>query len=232
MVQVTPLQPRLVVNHAERQEARADSPLTLSKSCSDKLALKQCTSLLSAPTSLLVSPANAYLDTLIIPTAQYRPEACERAFGPTGRMKPVADKSWSGGFEYRPFRVQPTDSLFRFSRQAAQARLKTSKGSNISAVWTTRRQETLINGVSLGRKQLDPKGASMLSRKLMWQSVIQVMSMLALPALESVKGFSSYERVKRSDLLESRRRVKAEARSEALKGWIRNESDDFEFANA
>ncbi|UKZ74065.1 hypothetical protein TrVFT333_001720 [Trichoderma virens FT-333] len=80
-----------------RKPARGDAPPTLSKSCSDKIALKQCTSLLSSLASLLVNPANAYIDTLVLPESQFSAAACERAFSAVGRMKPVAGKQWAEG---------------------------------------------------------------------------------------------------------------------------------------
>ena len=156
-------------------EARRDAPPTLSKSCSDKLALKQCTSILSSTTSLLISPENAYLDTLILPKSQYRPEACERSFGPQGRLQPVADRTWGDGHAFHPFRVRTTDLDFSYSRRNAIANSNgESKGCNISVVWTLGLQETLINGVLQGRKQTDPKGASALSKAKIWDLFLEL----------------------------------------------------------
>lgn len=83
-----------------RKPARGDAPPTLSKSCSDKIALKQCTSLLSSLASLLVHPANAYIDTLVLPESQYSAVACERAFSGTGRMKSLVGKQWNEGYAF------------------------------------------------------------------------------------------------------------------------------------
>ncbi len=201
------------------EEARADSPITLSKSCSDKLALKQCTSLLSSPLSLLVSPENAYIDTLILPHDQYRQQACERAFGPTGRMLPVVGSTWPIGYHFRPFRVETTEIAFPYSRRAAGANPDGYKGSNISAVWTPRHQETLINGVLQGRKQTDPLGASALSRMQIWKLFHELGGLMHLSALRNDLKLSSYTHLKKSQKLEHRRRVKVDVKSEALKGW-------------
>jgi tRNA-specific adenosine deaminase 1 len=70
-----------------RKPARSDAPLTLSKSCSDKLSLKQCTSLLNAVTCLLINPKNAYLSVFVLPRSQVNEEATRRAFSEHGRMK-------------------------------------------------------------------------------------------------------------------------------------------------
>ncbi|KAL2117880.1 hypothetical protein VTJ04DRAFT_7540 [Mycothermus thermophilus] len=125
-----------------RKPARADAPQTLSKSCSDKLALRQCVSLLSSPTALLVSPEGVYLSTLVLPASQLVEKACARCFsaGPTGgesddsgqgdgdgesdggrnagRMAPVRDKIWLGtGYAFHEMRVDATEKEFEFSRR-------------------------------------------------------------------------------------------------------------------
>ncbi|KAI1819948.1 adenosine deaminase/editase [Xylaria intraflava] len=110
-----------------RKPARPDAPPTLSKSCSDKLALHQVTSLLSSLSSLLVSPEHAYIATLILPTSQYSAVACTRAFsGEPGsesedktiaRMAPLVGSREEAGYVFRPFKVQTTELEFRFSRR-------------------------------------------------------------------------------------------------------------------
>ncbi|KAI1488386.1 hypothetical protein F5X96DRAFT_85592 [Biscogniauxia mediterranea] len=69
-----------------RKPSRGDAPATLSKSCSDKLALAQCASLLSSAAAVLVSPAHAYLATLVLPASQHAAAGCRRAFSARGRM--------------------------------------------------------------------------------------------------------------------------------------------------
>ncbi|KAG7291822.1 hypothetical protein NEMBOFW57_001843 [Staphylotrichum longicolle] len=63
-----------------RKPARGDAPPTHSKSCSDKLALKQCASLLASLAALFVSPRGVYLTTLVLPESQYSARACRRCF--------------------------------------------------------------------------------------------------------------------------------------------------------
>lgn len=206
--------------------ARADSPRTLSKSCSDKLALKQCTSLLSLPTSLLVSPANAYLDTLILPHSRYRSEACDRSFGTEGRMKPVATQIWSGGYAFHAFQIKITELDFKYSRRNAGASLiGPTKGCNISAVWNPYIQETLINGVLQGRKQTDPSGASALSKARIFSQYLGVHSMLEMRRSHGTVAISDYTSLKKSDSLEGRRQVKTTAKEKALKGRDGNSDD-------
>lgn len=79
-----------------RKPARPDAPPTLSKSCSDKLALRQCTSLLGGLASLLVAPTGGlYLRSLVVPRAQYSAAGCARCFSARGRMKRLVTASAS-----------------------------------------------------------------------------------------------------------------------------------------
>ena len=126
---------------------RQDGPVSLSKSCSDKLALKQCTSLLSGSTALLISPENAYLDTLILSKRQCLLHAIERALRQTGRMKSTLEERWSDGYSFEPFKGEGTELDFDFSRQSSQCSSEMVKGCSTSAVWTSYFKETLINGV-------------------------------------------------------------------------------------
>ncbi|KAL8959658.1 MAG: hypothetical protein Q9193_003515 [Seirophora villosa] len=212
-----------------RKPARADSPQTLSKSCSDKLALKQCTSILSSYTSLLINPANAYLESLILPESQYVARACDRSFGPEGRMKHVAGRRWPGGYAFRPFRVGTTDREFAYSRRSKPASSKELRTSNVAAVWNPRLRESLVVGRLQGRQRLDPKGASAICSKRMSTTVLQVLAALGTPDfLREISESSRVKAWKQSLLLSDRRGVKADVRAKALEGWIRNEGDDFE----
>ena len=206
---------------------RADSPVTMSKSCSDKLALKQSTSLLAGSTSLLISPENAYLDTLVLPKAQYHQDACERAFGPTGRMSLLVEKRWSSDYSFRPFKITSTEFDFQYSRRASQRRSEVVKGSNTSAVWTPDFNEILVNGVLQGRKQHDPNGASRLSRRKMMEQVRDIADICSVFA-PLATSLGSYRKVKDAQYLFDRRQVKADLTMEALRTWLPNAEDDFD----
>ncbi|KAL8726350.1 MAG: hypothetical protein Q9166_006757 [cf. Caloplaca sp. 2 TL-2023] len=202
---------------------------TLSKSCSDKLALKQCTSLLSSCTSLLINPANAYLESLVLPKSQHTERACERCFGSGGRMKPVTKHRWSGGYAFKPFKVRATDHEFTYSRRSKPASSRELRTSNVAAVFNSHIQEALILGRLQGRKKFDPKGASAISSKRMWMATLQVLAALGTPRLlQQISESSRVKEWKQSALFADRRRVKADVTVEALKGWIRNDGDDFE----
>lgn len=216
-----------------RKPARGDAPPTLSKSCSDKIALKQCTSLLSSLVSLLVDPANAYIDTLVLPQSQYSAAACERAFSATGRMKPVAGKQWAEGYAFRPFNVEATTVEFEFSKRAVQARSKAISASNLAATWSASGfQETILGGVLQGRKQFDIRGASKTSRRQIWVKSKELSYELSVSnagrhsaVQEHFSSASSYQGIKDGPLLAERRYVKAQVRQLALKGWVQNEGD-------
>ncbi|KAK5009457.1 hypothetical protein LTR28_000970 [Elasticomyces elasticus] len=219
-----------------RKPARPDAPPTLSKSCSDKLALKQCTSLLSSLVSLLVHPGNAYLSTLVLPESQYVQSACERAFGAQGRLAPLTDPEvssrWTGtGYAFVPFTVLPTSREFRYSRRSTAAGEELVP-SNLSSLCTPWRQEMLINGVLQGRKQFDPKGASTVCRRSMWRLVAQVVVATAVATgsrrtepLDRILEKRTYRQVKDANDLEGRKRVKV-AVQDVLGGWVRNDGDE------
>lgn len=98
-----------------RKPARMDAESTRSKSCSDKLALRQVSSLLSCETSHLVAPTeNAYLAGLVLPEDEISRVGFERSFGKSGRMGALAGRSWptntehdesATGYRFRPFEV-------------------------------------------------------------------------------------------------------------------------------
>ncbi|KAF2101278.1 adenosine-deaminase domain-containing protein [Rhizodiscina lignyota] len=208
--------------------SRPDAPVTLSKSCTDKLALKQCTSLLNSIASLLIAPRQAYLNSLVIPESQYVPTAIERAFGLNGRMKSITPQitcEWTEAYGYKPFNVITTSREFQFSKRAAcpgNDRI----ASNLSAVWTPYFEEVLIGGVQQGRKQFDSIGGSRTCRKSLWKAVVNVLDKAEeVPHFEA-KAEMNYANAKANSALDCRRKVKEDVRRYVLKGWARNAGDD------
>lgn len=142
-------------------------------------------------------------------------------------MKPISKNSQcEGGYSFRPFFYSTTSLVPDFSRPNDGVQ---RVPFNISAVYTPYFQETLVNGVLQGRKQFDERGASLLSRKRMWEAVRGVFALIGgMEGLESVIGEAqTYLSLKESELLRCRADFKAEVTAEALKGWIRNDADDF-----
>ncbi|KAK2789039.1 hypothetical protein FQN52_006406 [Onygenales sp. PD_12] len=140
-----------ILGAVRRKPSRADAESTLSKSCSDKLAVKQVTSLLTFPTCLLVAPSeNAYLAALLLPEEEISDAGCKRAFGGSeeGRMRGLNGRSWGGVLEsdgygpryaFRPFEVRAVSTAqvereWMFGKPR-DCRVK-SKPGNVSAVWT------------------------------------------------------------------------------------------------
>jgi tRNA-specific adenosine deaminase 1 len=211
-----------------RKPSRPDAPPTLSKSCTDKLALKQSTSLLSSITSLLVSPENMYIHSLVFPSSQLSSVAVERAFSPSGRLKELDVTSWSGGYSFHPFQILRTDHEFLYSRR--QSGVKELVPSNISSLWTSCGAETIIGGTMQGRKQFDVRGASKVCKRRMWKLAKEVATQLKLQELTSDLEIATYLDLKSGDLLNQRRKVKKHVRN-VMGGWIRNEGgEDFTVA--
>ena len=133
-------------------------------------------------------------------------------------MKPLLTQNrniWNEGYAYNPFSVKSTEMEFAYSRDHVPK--EGGKSCNISAVWTPGIQETLINGVLQGRKQMDPKGASKLSRSGMWELWKEINRLIG--GGSGVPVDISYEGMKELDALASRRQVKEETKKMALKGW-------------
>jgi tRNA-specific adenosine deaminase 1 len=214
-----------------RKPARGDAPQTLSKSCSDKMALKQCTSLLSSMASLLISPRGVYLESLVLPEARLSTIACNRSFSRQGRMASMEGRSWGGEYAFTPFRVQACAQEFAFSQRMVMSRAENTAASNMAAAWTANGlEEGLVGGALSGCKQFHAKSASSLSRRKMWGLVSEVARLLEPQTchaeLDEALHNNSYEKLKGSLVLEARRKAKGDARSEALKGWTRNTGDD------
>lgn len=98
--------------------------------------------------------------------------------------------------------------------------------SNVTAVYTPQFQETLIGGVLQGRKQHDPKGASAICRKRMWDAVKDVHAIMEISMMGKASDAACYKDFKNLPDLDNRRRVKEDVRNVALKGWVKNEGDD------
>ncbi|KAI5847841.1 adenosine deaminase/editase [Morchella snyderi] len=208
---------------------RADSPPTLSKSCSDKLSLRQCTSLLLTPAALLVSPHHAYTSTVVLPETEYSATAVQRAFSASGRMAPLTGRGWRGGYEFRPFTVRTTGMVFGCSKKEAErATPRRAVGSNVTAVWVRGAgSETLIGGVLQGRKQwAGVAGASRVCKARVWKAVSVVAGVLGEKGLVGAVRAETYEGVKRGVWMAERRRVKEETRK-VLGGWERNGGGEF-----
>ncbi|KAL1907521.1 hypothetical protein Sste5344_006712 [Sporothrix stenoceras] len=229
-----------------RKPGRADAPPTLSKSCSDKLALRQCTTLLSGLTSLLVAPSTRLcLRSIVLPASQYSETGCRRCFSAEadiGRLAPVTGRTWPGGYAFVPFTVQTTKLEFDFSKRSPSMASSKHASSNLSVAWTLNGiNECLVNGVLRGRKAFDPTGASVVSRRQMWKLAQQVATRLTgdsvtkdsedetkrpeAATLQKLFNDTTYDAVKATPLLAAREAVKEDVKCVALRGWTKNEND-------
>ncbi|KAH6710972.1 tRNA-specific adenosine deaminase [Leptodontidium sp. MPI-SDFR-AT-0119] len=211
-----------------RKPSRPDAPPSLSKSCSDKIALKQSTSLLSSITSLLISPKNVYIHSLVLPSSQHSFTACARAFSDSGRLSPLKDREWEGGYAFIPFGILTTDEEFASSRRQPLGVGEKIVPSNISTSWTPNHTETLIGGSLQGRKQFSLKGASRVCKRRSWKLALEIAktASVLVPKVEEALDINTYTSVKHSLPLSKRREVKENVRAIALKGWIRNEGGE------
>lgn len=212
-----------------RKPARGDAPPTLSKSCSDKIALKQCTSLLSSLTSLIVSPEKLYISSLVLPESQFSSTACERCFSVRGRMAALAGGCWPGGYSFSPFKIHTTAREFSYSRRGAGIETAKLVPSNMATAWTENGlEESIIGGILQGRKQNDPKGASLTSRRKTWSLMLEVCGLVEEQVGQGMQkelSIADYQHMKDGRLLAGRNKVKDHVRAEALQDWARNIGD-------
>lgn len=140
-----------IVGVVRRKPSRRDAEPTCSKSCSDKLALRQVTSILSYSASFLIAPtSSAYITALVLPEEEISQAGCERAFGggPTGRLRSLVGKSFSANHmpnteatcSFRPFDILAVPMeivvpIWPFGKYRSDRALKARKPSNISALW-------------------------------------------------------------------------------------------------
>ena len=228
-----------------RKPARRDAEATMSKSCTDKLTLKQVMSILCFPASLIIaSTANTYLSGLIVPSTRYSEEGFVRAFGPNGRLSSLQTWQLPASTQYRPFQifVLPSDfEQFPFSRtDTAQGSIK---AGNVSAVFVRRTlgssmdtNETILGGVKQGHRpfESDPKKPSVACRLKLWEAVRSIIDSLqekeSIPVeikqeLSRAGAATTYAQLKASDLHADRRAAKGIV-TRSLGKWPKNSGDE------
>jgi tRNA-specific adenosine deaminase 1 len=238
-----------------RKPSRPDAPPTLSKSCTDKLTVKQITSLLSFPTYHFIAPTpNAYLSSLILAAEKYSEVGCSRAFSPTGRLAPLGDVEMPEGYPPRPFKVVPLPEEFpgfEFGKPKADPAPggsgRKAKASNLSALYIRHNNpsrvgavnETLLNGVKQGyaSTSADVRKASVVSRALLWKLGREIGSLL-LERRRDMPGergkeprglveASTYADAKRVGRVGLQRQKAKEIATSVLPGsWPKNTGDD------
>ena len=211
-----------------RKPARADAQPSLSKSCTDKLTVKQLTSLLAFPADILLEMTSAaFLKSLVVPEKQYNATGFSRAFRSTGRMKCLPDLDGSKFFDVE---ILPNDfPSFPFKKDPGQSLVQ--KASNTSTLWirapaqnVNHTTEILLNGVKQGYKQSSPdirKQSSVcrMQMALLGQKIAAAMGM---------EGYNDIPQTYRHAKSRPLRRVKIERKrlaTQTLGAWIENEGD-------
>ncbi|KAK2736155.1 hypothetical protein FQN57_000886 [Myotisia sp. PD_48] len=172
-----------ILGVVRRKPARADAESTLSKSCSDKLTVKQVTSILSFPANIFIAAtANAYISDFLLPQDELNDVGFERCFGSreTGRMKALKDRVWGsadadncgGDFRFRPFNARSLpmaefQGLWEYAKPDGVPFPGRSRPSNISAVWTAPPSYSSVTPFSLeGTECLQAKNSGYPKQKL------------------------------------------------------------------
>jgi len=200
-----------------RKPARADAPQSLSKACTDKMTLYQFLSLLRGITSLLIDPSSSFLATVTLPKSQYVEDSIIRAFSISGRLREISPTEIPNPYGFTSFQIMTTDKEFSYSRRSLGEMEFTT--SNKTTIWTPMFTEILNNGILQGRKASDPKAASRISRRRMWEAVAEALS------IDCTQPADVYGVVKSHPALEARRQTKAIV-TKALSGWKSNHGDE------
>jgi tRNA-specific adenosine deaminase 1 len=233
------------LGRVRRKPSRGDAEATMSKSCTDKLTLKQVTSVLCFPASLIIAPTeNAYLSGLIVPSTRYSETGFRRAFGSSGRLASLQTSQLPPPTQFRPFKttVLPLDfEPFPFAK--ADTAQRSTKTGNVSAIFIKSlhgsnkdTNETILGGVKQGHRPFvnDPKKPSVTCRLKLWELVRSIITCIQeehnIPAetrleLLRMRAVTSYGELK-ACALNAHRRVAKEIVTKSLGGWPKNVGDE------
>jgi tRNA-specific adenosine deaminase 1 len=228
-----------------RKPSRGDAEATMSKSCTDKLTLKQVTSVLCFPASLIIAPTeNAYLSGLIVPSTKYSETGFRRAFGSSGRVASLQTSQLPPSAQFRPFKITilPIDfEPFPFAK--ADTTQRRTKAGNVSAVFIKSLQgsnkdihETILGGVRQGHRPFvnDLKKPSVACRLKLWELVRTIIACIqeehSIPAetrleLLRTRAVTNYGELK-ACALNAHRRAAKEIVTKSLGWWPKNVGDE------
>jgi tRNA-specific adenosine deaminase 1 len=233
------------LGHVRRKPSRRDAEATMSKSCTDKLTLKQVTSILCFPTSLIIaSTKNAYLSGLIVPPTRYSEEGFRRAFGPYGRLASMPTWQLPACLQFHPFETEVLPSDFEpFPFAKIDEAQQSMKAGNVSALFLrnlhepgTVINETILGGVKQGHRPFanDPKKPSVVCRLRLWELVRSIINSIqederipdkVKPELLRTRAATTYFALKGSNFNAHRRAAK-EIVTQTLGKWPKNLGDD------
>lgn len=165
-----------------RKPARADAEISMSKSCTDKLTMKQFTGLLNLPVDLFVQLTDeVFLKRMVMYGDAWSETGYTRAFSAQGRLeKFLRTNSLFESQRPRFFEVVALPNhfeRFEFEKGREVAGGQKSRVSNFSTLWIAAGDEdvteVLVNGVKQGFKQFDErerKGSVVCRRNMMKQA--------------------------------------------------------------
>lgn len=183
---------------------RADSLVSLSKSCSDKLCVKQFTGILNCITSILVQPI--FLDYLVLRQDKHSETDFQRCF----HDRLVG----SVPLEHQLKVLVHEKDTYQFHKTDDAVPLVLSSVSCIPSKNTHVLNNGVRNGAFVKNRPPKPSGASPLCRRSLYQQ-----------AQPLIGEHSRYLEVKSAN--KARQAVKEQARAQ-LDGWPTSETDDFE----
>jgi len=199
---------------------RRDSQKSLSKSCSDKLCMKQFTSLLNSTTYSFIDPRyqyQFYLKYIVLPEKSINEEDVQRCFCDRldlGVLNPEIQN------HFQAFKIIPstiTDSIYEFKLNLA---LKACPTSLVYSPVYPNTLEVLNKGVLNGRsskKRIKKEASSQLCREALFEKAVE----LSANCHEDIR---TYSRFKKS--ISKLRDIKKEAKV-AFKNWGKPTMDDF-----
>lgn len=174
-----------------RKPARADAEISMSKSCTDKLMLKQFTGLPAFPADLFLEPSSeTFLKRMVVYEDRWNEEGYSRAFGADGRLtelSPMTQQKDSERVRFFEFDTLPQDFVrFEFEKAAESSDGGKTRASNVSALWiagpkgTTGVVEVILNGVKQGFKQFDHRDrkGSVVCRRSMVEEGLRIANRL------------------------------------------------------
>ncbi len=199
---------------------RVDSPSTQSKSCSDKVALWSCISLLNTFLVTLVSPSSCYLDYMVLPSSAYRRDSFDRAF--KQRLRLIPTEGWPIGFSINYIETLTTQQILPSTLTRGKAFDATAPASILYV--PGRLTEVMFNGVKMGsRFPPDARATSCLCRVRFAKDFLDIVRQ-EMPLLYSTLPTGCTYAGLKQHVGEQRRLVKQSVRK-ALGGWIVNDGD-------
>jgi tRNA-specific adenosine deaminase 1 len=202
-----------IVGCVRTKPGRKDSPLTLSKSCTDKLTIKQFTSLISGVAENLIQPV--YLSRLVLPDSGLMADDVTRAF----RSRLELPRST---LLFHPFAYDATQLSFEFSRSRLDAADDNATvPSPCSIVWIRgMKSESIVEGVKSGVKPFKGKGQSLVCRRQLASRVMAIQSGLSI----SASTITDYLSLKTNT---QRTQAKYAAYSALKCKWVTTSTDNF-----